>query len=111
MSGRSATLWEYFEEFDSAYGSSHFIAPPTNLLASSLDGLPPLETTNMEQQSAQQTPARKRKLDEVLDFFKEEAQDTERRYQESIDRERQRIDILKDIRNLLQNLPLPIYCN
>jgi len=36
QSGQNRTNWEYFEIFDNVYGSSHVLAPPDEILYSSL---------------------------------------------------------------------------
>lgn len=112
-SGQEATRWEFFDNFDSVYGTKHFVTPPANIQASSLDTYNVNEveqSTDEDENCTLSTPQHKRRrqnqnsektLSEVLQFMKTQEANEERRHQEQIEVDKERIDVLKDIRNLL----------
>lgn len=115
-SGREATTWEYFESFDQIYGTKHFMNPPTELLASSSQLVQEVSENEDDPSSVSDQPSstpkqRKEKKDDVTSILKAQEKEDERRHQELIaverDRvqaERERTEVLKDIKNLLQEI-------
>lgn len=115
--GQGRTTWEYFDELDEIYGSRHAVAPPSNMLLSTFGAENAEETVadlDMEASSSMQNrnaaqPARKRRAapnteNEILKFLKEQEEEEKIRFNNLLEAERDRIEVLKDIKNTLQSL-------
>lgn len=117
--GRDATTWEFFNDFDEIYGTRHSISPPSQNLQSSLnisssksvqddgeyqrspdenhnsetdsDG----DATRNEYENNANTPNKKRKIpaSELLEFFKKEVCEEKIRHNEAIAVEKERLQI------------------
>ncbi|XP_054744187.1 uncharacterized protein LOC129248596 [Anastrepha obliqua] len=115
-SGREATSWLHFEDFDEVYGTRHSINVPIENLQSSL-GLPSsplLERNNNEPpnspptSSRRATQSRKNANNELLHFLEDEAMKEQARHDEvlAVEKEKlaleeERLKTLLDIKSIL----------
>ncbi|XP_054091710.1 uncharacterized protein LOC128923463 [Zeugodacus cucurbitae] len=116
--GRGATTWEYFKDFDSVFGNRHSIEPPIRNLQSSLQSLVESGVSEEErcaEESEAEGVSRKKRpktiASETLDFFKEEARKEQIRHEETmlIEKEKllvdkERIKAMLDLRQVLEGL-------
>lgn len=130
-SGRNSTYWEFFDTFDEVYGTRHSVAPPSNMMLSSLElddsrcqtpgssseifgEFPAESSSNSFPTTSTPTHRRAKKRaneDPILKFLKEEAAADKERFErlakleeEKVRNDRERIEVLRDIKTLLHNM-------
>nr|XP_014093722.1 uncharacterized protein LOC106619917 [Bactrocera oleae] len=104
--GRDATSWEYFEEFNAVYGSRHSIEPPLENLLSSL-GSPTCEDSDCGDSDSYLGSASKRSKksqNETLTFLKAESSQEQKRHDELVQLEREKLEIEKEKISVLSAL-------
>ncbi|XP_036320400.1 uncharacterized protein LOC118734829 [Rhagoletis pomonella] len=103
-SGREATSWLYFEDFDEVYGTRHSINPPPQNLQASLElpSSPPLDEGNVEPPNSPPTSSRRaphprrNPNSEILKFFEEQAIKEQTRHDEAMAVEREKLSLEKE---------------
>ncbi|XP_017494330.1 PREDICTED: uncharacterized protein LOC108382471 [Rhagoletis zephyria] len=104
--GRDATTWDFYDDFDNVYGRRHSIQPPEQNLQSSLPGLSEINVNENEsdsdgrdfETSVASTPRKRSKpsANETLVFFKEEAANEQKRHEEVLKLEKEKLEIEKE---------------
>ncbi|XP_050339034.1 uncharacterized protein LOC126765352 [Bactrocera neohumeralis] len=105
-SGREATSWRYFEDFDEVYGTRHSITPPIANLQASLDLVPSTSPTSSSEvngspdspptSSQRATHPRATSNKDILKFFEAEAVKEEARHNEVMAMEREKLSLEKE---------------
>lgn len=119
-SGRNATTWEFFEDFDEVYGTRHSIDPPVANLISSLDetqasanGEDSLDqcVSSHDSNGGEPQPKRKKRgnRNEILEYLENEAVKEQKRHEElmameerKLLMEQQRIDTMSQLKDVLE---------
>ncbi|XP_053955147.1 uncharacterized protein LOC128861215 [Anastrepha ludens] len=104
-SGRDATTWEYFDEFDAMYGCRHSVEPPEENLQSSLASPSGDESEcDLEEQVGSARKRSKKTANEAISFFKEEASKEQNRHEDVLRLEREKLEIEKEKIRVLNSL-------
>ncbi|XP_050338208.1 uncharacterized protein LOC126765339 [Bactrocera neohumeralis] len=113
QTGREATSWEFFEEFDDVYGRRHSIQPPAkNLQGSLMDSAEVCEGSgddNTDYSSESQLVNERRKrpktaANEALEFLKNEALKEQTRHEEVLQFEKEKLNFEKEKINVMMKL-------
>lgn len=97
-SGRNATTWEFYEDFDEIYGIRHSVVPPAVNLISSIEptGTPepspePTECTAEEVEP----PSKKTRgsQNEILEYIKKESEKEQKRHEELMAMEERKLQV------------------
>ncbi|XP_075161210.1 uncharacterized protein LOC142234031 [Haematobia irritans] len=118
--GRNATKWEFFDDFDQVYGTRHSIDPPVGNLIASLDQ--PQTSGNgedfldeylslNESNEGEPQPKKKKRSNEILQYLENEALNEQKRHEElmameerKLLMEQQRINTMSQLKDVLERV-------
>lgn len=131
FSEAARTVWSYFKSFDEVYGRKHSIAPPKNILISTLENIQNQKKTTtdtdcinddndafeMDDNEIEEIPRTtfKRgsitKTDEILNYFEKQSEEDKKMHEEymqieqrKLEVELQKLEVLKEILQIFRQL-------